>query len=75
MFTAHRRMSQRCGKTTFLPENMCMKESKMPEFYMLFPEKYFPDLFFFWGGGQPPLPPAPVSYAVVGYDVVTTHGD
>jgi len=42
---------------------------------MLFPEKYFPDLFFFWGGGQPPLPPAPVSYAVVGYDVVTTHGD
>ena len=36
------------------------KINRIPEFYMILPEKYF-CRFFFLGGGQ--VPPAPVSYA------------
>ena len=63
---AHRRRSLvNFGAKTFLPENMCMKMNKMPEFYIFYlrekikkyphfinvcPRKIFPH--FFLGGGE-----------------------
>jgi len=59
-----RRSSVNFGGKTFLPENICIKINKMPEFYMIFVRKIFFRFFFFWGGGGGgggtcPLPPSP----------------
>ena len=40
-----------------MPENICMKINKMPEFYMIFARNFFPRI---WGGGaSAPCPRSP----------------
>ena len=72
-----RRSSVNFGGKTFLPEDICMKNFKMPrwQFYMTFARKkkipgfymmyarkmFFPN--FFWGGEGASAPLPPVSYA------------
>jgi len=40
------------GGNTFLPENMCMKNLKMPEFYVIFTSKIIKILNFFTFDGK-----------------------
>jgi len=52
-------MKQIIVNKIFLPENICIKINKMPEFYTIFARKKF--LPEFGGGATAPL--TPVSYA------------